>query len=456
MPQRRFGRVPLLVKFLRIIVSFTLKTLWRPCPDRISVSSAIFQSWITSCKWSWIFFLARARCLSAGLRYLRLTRLPRHDRGPVPGGNRSAASCLCTVLRPCKWSWIRLKALARALWLTLRTKKLVLDYRLLPNIHLICCTNQTNSLKISFSGQLNVLFQCQRDSSDCWCCITLAFHFQPYLASRGWWRWGLLCHLPFQYQHVQGFSIQGNCKAGWCASHTFESSTFHHEVTLSFQNVSHHPASQCIIICSLSSCRNLPNNQSRFQNRQYVSSPRRMQRKTASCSIYSNVWGVSLLLHDQKASLTSKLATMFSFSRLSKKNCWQNSGNDTARRWTKRLLFQVPKKFASTTQTFVSWSKRIFKPQSLWGSLTWRIHSVVPRGCWLVISNTLLFADHQNRAVCLSILLRSSRSRCIMAASVFEALASPVSFPLADLWIEAGWKLKIERRSVKQGREGGL
>ena len=44
-------------------------------------------------------FFARARCLSAGLRYLRLTRLPRHDRGPVPGGNRSAASCPCTVLR---------------------------------------------------------------------------------------------------------------------------------------------------------------------------------------------------------------------------------------------------------------------------------------------------------------------------------------------------------------------
>ena len=39
------------------------------------------------------FFFARARCLSAGLRYLRLTRLPRHDRGPVPGGNWSAASC---------------------------------------------------------------------------------------------------------------------------------------------------------------------------------------------------------------------------------------------------------------------------------------------------------------------------------------------------------------------------
>ena len=43
--------------------------------------------------------MARAHCLSAGLRYLKLTRLPRHDRGPVPGGNRSAASCLCTVLR---------------------------------------------------------------------------------------------------------------------------------------------------------------------------------------------------------------------------------------------------------------------------------------------------------------------------------------------------------------------
>ena len=46
-----------------------------------------------------LFFLALARCLSAGLWYLRRTRLPRHDRGPVTGGNRSAASCLCTVLR---------------------------------------------------------------------------------------------------------------------------------------------------------------------------------------------------------------------------------------------------------------------------------------------------------------------------------------------------------------------
>ena len=49
--------------------------------------------------WLHLFFVARARCLLAGLRYFRLTRLPRHDRGPAPGGNRSAASCLCTVLR---------------------------------------------------------------------------------------------------------------------------------------------------------------------------------------------------------------------------------------------------------------------------------------------------------------------------------------------------------------------
>ena len=46
-----------------------------------------------------LIFLTGALCLSAGRGVLRLTRLPRHDRGPVPGGNRSAASCLCTVLR---------------------------------------------------------------------------------------------------------------------------------------------------------------------------------------------------------------------------------------------------------------------------------------------------------------------------------------------------------------------
>ena len=53
------------------------------------------------CCWQWCerFFLTGALCLSAGRGVLRLTRLPRHDRGPVPGRNRSAASCPCTVLR---------------------------------------------------------------------------------------------------------------------------------------------------------------------------------------------------------------------------------------------------------------------------------------------------------------------------------------------------------------------
>ena len=45
------------------------------------------------------FFFDRRPVPFGGSRHLRLTRLPRHDRGPVPGGNRSAASCLCTVLR---------------------------------------------------------------------------------------------------------------------------------------------------------------------------------------------------------------------------------------------------------------------------------------------------------------------------------------------------------------------
>ena len=45
------------------------------------------------------FFLTGALCLSAGRGTLKFTRPPRHDRGPIPGGNRSAASCLCAVLR---------------------------------------------------------------------------------------------------------------------------------------------------------------------------------------------------------------------------------------------------------------------------------------------------------------------------------------------------------------------
>ena len=46
-----------------------------------------------------LLFFDRRPVAFAGRGVLRLTRLPRHDRGPVPEGNRSAASCLCTVLR---------------------------------------------------------------------------------------------------------------------------------------------------------------------------------------------------------------------------------------------------------------------------------------------------------------------------------------------------------------------
>ena len=46
-----------------------------------------------------LFFFDRRPVSFGRSRHLRLTRLPRHDRGPVPGGNRSAATCVCTVLR---------------------------------------------------------------------------------------------------------------------------------------------------------------------------------------------------------------------------------------------------------------------------------------------------------------------------------------------------------------------
>ena len=51
------------------------------------------------------FFCVRAHCLSADLRYLKLIHLPRHDRGPVTGGNRSAASYPCTVLRRASYQY---------------------------------------------------------------------------------------------------------------------------------------------------------------------------------------------------------------------------------------------------------------------------------------------------------------------------------------------------------------
>ena len=46
-----------------------------------------------------LFFLPEPVAFRRVYGTLRLTRLPRHDRGPIPGGNRSVASCLCTVLR---------------------------------------------------------------------------------------------------------------------------------------------------------------------------------------------------------------------------------------------------------------------------------------------------------------------------------------------------------------------
>ena len=46
------------------------------------------------------FFFFEWRPVSfGGSRCIDTARLPRQDRGPVSGGNRSAASCICTVLR---------------------------------------------------------------------------------------------------------------------------------------------------------------------------------------------------------------------------------------------------------------------------------------------------------------------------------------------------------------------
>ena len=59
----------------------------------------VVNSFNSSCTDADIFFFDRRPVPFGGSRHLRLPRLPRHDRGPVPGGNRSAASCLCTVLR---------------------------------------------------------------------------------------------------------------------------------------------------------------------------------------------------------------------------------------------------------------------------------------------------------------------------------------------------------------------
>jgi hypothetical protein len=46
-----------------------------------------------------IFFFEWRPVSFGGSRCIDTARLPRQDRGPVSGGNRSAASCICTVLR---------------------------------------------------------------------------------------------------------------------------------------------------------------------------------------------------------------------------------------------------------------------------------------------------------------------------------------------------------------------
>ena len=55
------------------------------CAASTATLEPVNEDSYSTCALSGSFF-ARARCLSAGPRYLRLTRLPRHERGPVPGG----------------------------------------------------------------------------------------------------------------------------------------------------------------------------------------------------------------------------------------------------------------------------------------------------------------------------------------------------------------------------------
>ena len=69
-----------------------------------------------------VFFLWPAPCAFRRVTTLRLTRLPRHDRGAVPGGNRSAASCLCTVLRRALYHYATRSPSARPLVTHLLTK----------------------------------------------------------------------------------------------------------------------------------------------------------------------------------------------------------------------------------------------------------------------------------------------------------------------------------------------
>ena len=93
-----FKQQPICTPLAPTMNKIIYKTACSNGPKRLRSKTASLVA-VRDCHRATCFFLTGALCLSAGRGVLRLTRLPRHDRGPVPGGNRSAASCLCTVLR---------------------------------------------------------------------------------------------------------------------------------------------------------------------------------------------------------------------------------------------------------------------------------------------------------------------------------------------------------------------
>ena len=129
------------------------------------------------------FFCARARCLSAGLRYLRLTRLPRHDRGPVPGGNRSAASCPCTVLRRASYHYA--------------TRS--------PSLAII--TERQN--KLNFSDQCQTKFLLPKSQDEFYDLLPIPSCTSPAKTKAKHMENGLIFHVTIQIQILIVFSVQG-------------------------------------------------------------------------------------------------------------------------------------------------------------------------------------------------------------------------------------------------------
>ena len=205
----------------------------------------------------------------------------------------------------------------------------------------------------------------------------------------------LACHLLCRCQHVQGSScsgfersVQANCKAGWCASHVFELSTFHHRevYTVVSKMSAHHLASQCIELkyhmqlwAPAWTCLTHSHVFQPQASHPHVSSPHKIHLLTSECKdmgcvppsqalIWGNWWlhdttasfhrvvqaapspkkncelfhlhllygpGCPLLLHSQKSisNVQAGHHKVFFFTSF-QENCWQNSGNDTARRRT--------------------------------------------------------------------------------------------------------------------------